>query len=404
MDEMKILAIHNFHRTGSASGDDQVFKSETALLEEHGHKVLRYTVSNDDFDELDMVGKLQSIFGMLWSRKNYKAVQDLIKKEDPDIVHVHTFFPLLSPSIFYAAKRIGKPVIATLHDVRLVCPCATSLRGTQLCNECGDGHYFRMCKYGCFKKSKPQSLIVAGIFKYHRIRRSFYDQIDKYICLNDNQIRLLEEIGFEKKKFVKKYNFVSDTEVNFESERFEDLPDRYVVFYGRIGEEEGIRVLMRAWEKMSYIPLVVMGGGPLEDEFRVWAGKQENVFFLGYTEHNKCLNIVKGSEFVVFPSIWYEGCSMVEIETMSLGKGLVATNLGFSEEAIQNGYNGYKFALGNVDEFVMKVKVLWDDPEKILDLGLNARKEYDAKYTPKDNYLALISIYSEALSRCEDLK
>lgn len=30
---MKILAIHNFHRKGSASGDDQVFKSETGLLE-----------------------------------------------------------------------------------------------------------------------------------------------------------------------------------------------------------------------------------------------------------------------------------------------------------------------------------------------------------------------------------
>lgn len=34
---MKILAIHNFHRKGSASGDDQVFKSETALLENHGN-------------------------------------------------------------------------------------------------------------------------------------------------------------------------------------------------------------------------------------------------------------------------------------------------------------------------------------------------------------------------------
>ena len=41
---MKILAIHNFHRKGSASGDDQVFKSETALLEEHGHTVIKYNV------------------------------------------------------------------------------------------------------------------------------------------------------------------------------------------------------------------------------------------------------------------------------------------------------------------------------------------------------------------------
>lgn len=41
---MKILAIHNFHRKGSASGDDQVFKSETELLQEHGHTVIKYNV------------------------------------------------------------------------------------------------------------------------------------------------------------------------------------------------------------------------------------------------------------------------------------------------------------------------------------------------------------------------
>jgi len=84
---MKILAIHNFHRKGSASGDDQVFKSETALLESHGNQVIRYTVSNDEFDNAGVIGKLSATFGMLWSSKNYKAVQQLIQKEKPDIVH-----------------------------------------------------------------------------------------------------------------------------------------------------------------------------------------------------------------------------------------------------------------------------------------------------------------------------
>ena len=54
-DTMKILAIHNFHRKGSASGDDQVFKSESALLEKHGHTVIRYTVNNDEFDNVNLL-------------------------------------------------------------------------------------------------------------------------------------------------------------------------------------------------------------------------------------------------------------------------------------------------------------------------------------------------------------
>lgn len=393
---MKILAIHNFHRKGSASGDDQVFKSETELLKEHGNEVVKYTVINDSFDNTGILGKIFSSFGMLWSFKSYKAVEKIIKEEKPDIVHVHTFFPLLSPSILYAAKRCNVKVVATLHDTRFVCPCATSLKGTELCNKCGDGHYFRMCKYGCFKGSRLQSFIVAIIFKYHRIRKSFYKQIDKYICLNENQISLLKDIGFDSKKIVKKYNFVPDVEIkNIDIPK--ELPSRYVVFYGRIGEEKGIRVLEKIWDKLNDIPLVVMGAGPLEKEFEAWSQKHDNVYFLGYTQHDKCLSIVKGGEFVVFPSIWYEGCSMVEIETESLGKGLVATDLGFSVEAIKNGVNGYKVSLGNVDGFVKIIKPLWNNPQECKVLGENARKDYEAKYLPEDNYKQLMDIYMSTL-------
>jgi len=396
---MKILVIHNFHRKGSASGDDQVFKSETALLEENGHEVVRYTVSNDEFDNKGPAGKLMSVFGMLWSFKNYRAVSEIVKKEKPDIVHIHTFFPLLSPSILYAAKRSGSKVAATLHDTRFVCPCATSLRGTELCNKCGDGNYLRMFRYGCFKGSKLQSLIVAGIFKYHRIRKTFYRQIDKYICLNENQIKLLKEIGFDGKKIIKKYNFVPDAEASLQKQTVPGIPERYVVFYGRIGEEKGIRILMKIWDRIKDIPLVVMGGGPLEEEFKNWAETHENVFFLGYTEHNKCLSIVKGAEFVVFPSIWYEGCSMVEIETESLGKPLVATDLGFSVEAIEEDYNGKKVKLGDADGFISTIKELWNDPAKCAQMGENARKDYVSKYQPQDNIQQLTDIYSSLLEK-----
>lgn len=394
---MKILAIHNFHRKGSASGDDQVFKSETALLKNHGNTVIQYTISNDTFDNKGITGKVVSTFGMLWSFKNYRAVQKLIKKEKPDIIHIHTFFPLLSPSVLYAAKRLDVPVVATLHDTRFICPCATSLRKMKLCNKCGDGHYFRMYKYGCFKNSKMQSLLVAGIFKYHRIRKSFYKQIDKYICLNDNQIELLKGIGFDKTKIVKKYNFVPDTEANVEAVKIEGIPKKYVVFYGRIGEEKGVRILMQIWEQIKDIPLVVMGSGPLEKEFKLWAEKKDHVYFLGYIEHNKCLSIVKGGEFVIFPSIWYEGCSMVEIETESLGNALIATNLGFSAEAIKDGVNGYKVELGDVTGFVKYIRKLWKNPDDCQKLGENARKDYEANYLPEDNYKQLMKIYDDTI-------
>lgn len=389
---MRILAIHNFHRSGSASGDDQVFKSETSLLEKNGHDVYRYVACNDDFDRRGPIGKVIETLGMIWSFKHYKAVSEVIASFHPDVVHVHTFFPLLSPSVLYAAKRVGVPVVATLHDTRFVCPVATSLRNGRICNECGDGCYLRMVRHACFKGSKFQSLWVALVFKIHRLFRTFYKQIDRYICLNDQQIALLERVGFDSRKIVKKYNFVEDA-LGAVGELSNGLPSRYVVFYGRIGEEKGIRVLMDAWETIPEIPLVVMGGGPLENEFSAWAKGRNNVFYLGYTPRETCLAIVKDAEFVIFPSIWYEGCSMVEIEAESLGKPIVATDLGFSSEAIIEGNNGLKFPLGNTDVFVDCVKQLWESDEKCKTMGIAARQEYVSKYAPDINLEHLIAIY-----------
>ena len=395
---MKVLVVHNFHRTGSASGDDQVFKAEEKLLGDAGCEVVDYSVCNDEFDKAGLLGKLKTALGMLWSFKHYRRLKSVIKENKPDIVHFHTFFPLLSPSVLYAAKRSGCKVVATCHDTRFICPCATSLRDGKLCNECGDGHYMRMAGYGCFKQSKMQSLIVAFIFKYHRLRKSFYRQIDKYICLNDNQINLLKSIGFDEGKIVKKYNFVEDNSENTVVASRTDIPERYVVFYGRIGEEKGIRNLMKIWDEISDIPLVVMGGGPLEEEFGFWADSKDNVFFLGYTKHAECLGIVKNAEFVVFPSIWYEGCSMVEIESESLGKPIIANNLGFSAEAIKNDYNGVLVELGNNKAFVDAVRSLWKEPEKIAAMGENARKDYVDKYRSCDNLKQLLNIYESLIN------
>ena len=400
---MRILVVHNFHRKGSSSGDDQVFKSETRLLEKEGFQIVKYTVSNDSFDQKNVFGKIWMTIGMIWSFKRYKEIQFIIEQNKPDIMHVHTFFPLLSPSVLYAAKRKRIPVVATLHDTRFICPSAYSLRNQQLCIECGDGHYSRMCRNKCYKNSTIQSLILAVIFKYHRIRKSFYKQIDRYICLNDNQIKMLVDIGFDPKKIVKKYNFVEASNETIKETGKLNLPEKYVAYFGRIGEEKGIWHLMNIWDSLPDIPIVIMGGGPLDAEISKWGNSHRNVYYLGYTEHDLCLSIVKGCEFVVFPSICYEGCSMIVIEAQSLGKSIVAFDVGFSSEAIVDGYNGYKAQLGDDEAFRNIVKRLFMSPNNCIEMGKNAKEEYEKKYTEEINARQIKEIYNNVLAEEQDV-
>ena len=397
---MKVLIIHNYHRAGSASGDDEVYNNEAKLLENKGVKVIKYNVKNDEFDNANVFGKICATLEMFWSFKHYNAVRNLVRKEKPDIVHVHTFFPLLSPSVLYAAKRSGAKVVATLHDTRFVCPCATSLRGDTICNECGDGKYFRMCKHKCFKNSLPMSFWVACVFKYHRWRKTFFNQIDRYICLNDTQIELLRKIGFDKNKIVKKYNFINKQSKIISGSSHDDvlqmikeLPERYVVFFGRIGMEKGIHTLMKAWDIVEDIPLIIIGGGPLENEVRLWADKKDNVICLGYMNHDDCLQIVRNSEFVVFPSIWYEGCSMVEIESQMLGKPIIASDIGFSKELIKDGINGLLFPPKDSHAFTIKVRELWNIGEKLEKMSEAAEAKFNNDFSCENNYKKLKSLH-----------
>ena len=393
---MKILAIHNFHRKGSASGDDQVFNNETKLLNDMGNCVVKYTINNSEYDEASILKKVKMTIGMFWSFKHYVKVKKIIEHEKPDVVHVHAFFPLLSPSILYAAHKSGKPVIVTLHDTRLVCPCATSLCNGKLCNSCVDGKYYRMCKNKCYQNSKIKSLIVALIFLIHRKLGTFCKQVDRYICLNNTQKELLIESGISKEKLIKKYNFVEESNKNVEIDKHLDIPNRFVCYFGRLGEEKGIKLLMQIWDEIENIPLVVMWTGPLEEDFSKWAQKKKNIYFLGYTEHEKCMEIVKQSEFVICPSVCYEGCSMVGVEAESMGKPIIGPSIGFFGEAIVNRYNGLKAEINNVKDYVEKIYEIWSDEVLINKMSINAREDYQNKYSPKNNYRVLMQIYEES--------
>ena len=193
---------------------------------------------------------------------------------------------------------------------------------------------------------------------------------------------------------IKKYNFVPDSDSENLISTMTGLPEKYVVFFGRIGPEKGVDILMKTWEKLD-IPLVIMGGGPMEHKMEKWAENKDNIYYLGYVKHKECMSVVKAAEFVVFPSITYEGCPMTIIESMSLSKGTVSTDLGFSREAIRNGYNGYKFPHGDSEKFIDVVKALWNSPEECKKIGINARKEYEKKYTPAINYKELLEIYEK---------
>src|SRR5690554_2264011 len=116
---MKILQIHNLYR--QAGGEDVVAEKEAELLTAHGHQVDRWI--RDNKKELrSPLARLRLPFTTHFSTRSQKLARQRLRKGQHDLMHVHNFFPLFTPSIFRAARQAGVPSIMTLHNYRLIHP------------------------------------------------------------------------------------------------------------------------------------------------------------------------------------------------------------------------------------------------------------------------------------------
>src|SRR5262249_52432651 len=112
---MKVLVIHNQYQ--QRGGEDTVFEAEVRLLSSAGISVSTYVVTNDSIEGLGSY--LRTALESPYSRRAYNVVAARIVEECPDLVHVHNFFPLLTPSIFDACRNARVPVVLTLHNFRV---------------------------------------------------------------------------------------------------------------------------------------------------------------------------------------------------------------------------------------------------------------------------------------------
>jgi glycosyltransferase involved in cell wall biosynthesis len=391
MHPLKIIAVHNHYI--QPGGEDQVFESEARLLKECGHQVTQVQEQTTYPDGI--VKKLGVAVDCIWSRRWYREFRDLLRKARPDVVHIHNFFPLISPSIYYACRREGVPVVQTLHNYRLLCSSAEFYRDGKVCEECLHHGLRRGVRYGCYQGSKLGTAALSLMVGVHRSLRTWTNMVDCYIALTEFARTKLIEGGLPADRIRVKPNFV--------------LPDPglkqgsgdYALFVGRLVQAKGVLSMMKAWEQMpSHIPLVIAGDGPCRGslESALKAERLPSVNYLGRLSRPDTLAAMKAARFLVFPSEWYEGFPVTIAESFACGVPVICSRLGSMQEIVTDGRTGLHFQAGNAEDLAKKVQWAWEHPEEIDAMGRRAREEFEKKYTAARNIEMLEEIYAFAMA------
>lgn len=386
---MHIFFIHNrYQQTG---GEDVSVQREKRVLQEHGHRVTLFEVDNQDIRSNR--DKIRVALNVAYSAQYRDAVTLKLAQYRPDIVHIHNFFPVLTPSLYDACRETHIPVIQTLHNYRTICPGALLMRQGAICEICVTHSAYRAGWYRCYKGSFLGTLAVARMVQFHRRRQTWHRNVNRFLALTEFARKKFIQGGFPPEKVSVKPNFIADPFLK--NQRVQQRSG--ALFVGRLSHEKGLVTLMNAWRAIKNLPLRIAGDGPLQE--RVTAMDSHQAIFLGWQPPESISQEMSQASFLIFPSECYENFPLVLVEAFAHGLPIVAPRLGAMSEIVEDGKTGLLFTSRQTDDLIGKIRWMQNHPEACRQMGENARKVYLDRYTPQQNYAMLFTIYQTVRSQ-----
>ena len=380
-----VLLVHNFYQIGG--GEHTVFENEKALLTQHGHKVTTYTRDNTELNR-SLLKKALMPLTTVFSLRSYIEVKKIIRREDIDIVHCHNTFPLISPSVYYAAWRSKVPVVQTIHNFRFLCPCGVFFRDGHVCEDCTSRGFSCALRNKCYRDSVIQTLVVTNMLLFHRAFGT-YKKLN-YIFLTE----------FNKQKF--KQLLKNGTGKQFIKSNFEDIPaagssdaDRSgYVFIGRLDRYKGIRFILDIWKQEDKKDLYIFGDGEYKDDVLAAEKEQPNIHYLGFKPKDEVLEYLRNAEALIFASKGYEGFPMTLIEAFACGTPVICSDIGNQADIVRSNNAGALYELNNEESFTEAKEAV---SERFNEFSSNALNAYNNLYCAEANYQQLKEIYETLL-------
>ena len=385
---MNILIVHNEYIY--KGGEETVINTESEILKSFGNNLFFYKRKSKEIEDMNIFQKIATFFGIIYSYKTYREVSKIIKEESIDVVHVHNIFPLISFSVYYAAKKNNCKLVQTLHNFRFLCPKGLLFRDGKICEDCLKNGLKCAIKHNCYRESKLQTILLVLVLSIHKILGTF-NKPDSYIVMtefNKNIFRkyLPEEKIEIRSQFFKGNKILSDS-----------CSHKNYVIISRLEDSKGIQIAINAFKELKDKELIIIGKGQCEKKYKDFIENNNinNIKMLGYKENNEVLEYLKNAKALILPSLWYEGYPMTIVESIAVGTPIIGSNIGNVNSIIKSEEIGITYQYDDYRELIKSVELLEKDDNLYSKLLENAKKAFDKYHSTSSLYKETERIYKQ---------
>lgn len=332
---------------------------------------------------------------MLWSFEAAKKFSGLLSAFPPDIIHAHNIYHQISPSILAEAQKRKIPVVMTVHDYHLISPNYGMFDRGRVVEPSARHPYWDTFRRRLIGGSFVKSALSAFEGWLHHVLDT-YGWVSTFIAPSEFVREKLVAYGIPVGKIEVVPHFI---DLEGRTPHFESEPR--VVFVGRLSEEKGVDVLLRAMKEVKHLTCAIIGDGPEREKLQALAKELhiDNVEFLGALHDEDLDREIARAKAVVIPSQSYETFGLTALEAYAWGKPVIASRIGALPEVVREGETGLLFDPKEPKELAAHLNWLEGNFARVDAMGRAARRLAETDYSPGLHLGRIHRIYKEALKK-----
>jgi len=259
----------------------------------------------------------------------------------------------------------------------------------------------------------PRETIYAGILKiYKKVPVVIHLRVSDASFLLDRILYYLSDhLIAVSRALLKRFNLIKGQEKISVVYNAVDLHDFQVVqkkprgkklkvgYFGRITRRKGVEILIKAVKRIKDIARLIIIGSE-DEKYLAQLKKLSRGVPVTFEEYQPDIREkIADIDVVVLPSIRGEGLSRIIIESMAMGKVVVASNMEENKEALGQDLNEFVFSNGNDLELSMILKRIHENRQILEDLKPNLRRKAERLFDVTRNTKQIEEIYENLILR-----